>query len=169
MRYLGHILGAIVDIKFNTDDGIFSLRVRALIIDGGKLLAMKDENSPYYYLIGGKVEMNETAEEAVLREVKEELGIDAEIVRPTFFAQNFYTDDVDGKKYHEVALYYLLDVSKTDILCKGKKFVIQEGKHTLFFEWLEIAELENKYLYPLFIKKEVQNLPKQLKFIIERK
>lgn len=112
--------------------------------------------------------MNETAEEAVLREVKEELGIDAEIIRPVFFSQNFYTDDLDGKKYHEVALYYLLDVSKTDLLSKGDKLVMQEGKHTLSFEWRETASLNDKYLYPLFIKTQLQNLPHGLKFISER-
>ena len=157
-----------MDIKFNTDEGIFSVRVRALIINDGKLLAMHDERSPYYYLIGGKVEMNETAEEAILREVREELEINAEIIRPVFFAQNFYTDDFDKRKYHEIAIYYLLDVLKTDLLSRGEKFVIHEGKHTLTFEWLDIGDLQDKYFYPNFIKTEVKNLPKQLKFIVER-
>lgn len=157
-----------MDIKFKTEEGIFSVRVRALIIENNKLLAMHDEVSPYYYLPGGKVELNETAEEAVLREVKEELEINAEIIRPVFLAQNFYTDDLDGKRYHEVVLYYLLDVSNTALLSKGEKFVIYEGKHTLTFEWLNINGLQDKYIYPLFIKTEVKNLPEQLKFIIER-
>ncbi|MDE6667837.1 MAG: NUDIX domain-containing protein [Clostridia bacterium] len=156
-----------MDIKFETGEGIFSVRVRALIINDGKLLAMHDEYAPYYYLVGGKVEVNETTEEAVLREVCEELEIEAEIVRPVFFAQNFYTDDVNGKRYHEIVLYYLLDVSKTELLSRGDKFVIHEGKHTLTFEWLNIDGLEDKYLYPNFIKTEVKNLPKQLKFIVE--
>lgn len=157
-----------MDLKFNTDAGIFSVRVRALIINGNKLLAMHDEYAPYYYLVGGKVEINETAEEAVLREVREELEIEAEIIRPVYFAENFYTDGSDGKKYHEIALYYLLDISKTGLLSRGDKFVIQEGKHTLTFEWLDINGLEDKYLYPTFIKTEVKNLPEQLKFIVER-
>lgn len=59
-----------MDIKFDTAEGIFSVRVRALIINGNKLLAMHDENAPYYYLVGGKVEVGETAEDAVLREVR---------------------------------------------------------------------------------------------------
>lgn len=157
-----------MDLKFKTEEGIFSIRVRALIICGNKLLAMHDERSPYYYLPGGKVEINETAEEAVLREIKEELEIDAEVIRPVYLAQNFYTDDLDEKKYHEIALYYLLDVSKTELPTRGDKFVIHEGKHTLTFEWLNIDSLEGKYLYPVFIKEGVKNLPEQLKFIVER-
>ncbi len=157
-----------MDIKFDTAEGIFSVRVRALIINGNKLLAMHDENAPYYYLVGGKVEVGKTAEDAVLREVREELEIEAEIIRPVFFAQNFYTDDIDKRKYHEVVLYYLLDVSKTELLSRGDKFVIHEGRHTLTFEWLNVDGLEDKYLYPTFIKTEVKNLPEQLKFIVER-
>lgn len=157
-----------MDIKFDTAEGIFSVRVRALVINGNKLLAMRDENAPYYYLVGGKVEVDETAEEAVLREVREELEIEAEIIRPVFFAQNFYTDDFDKKKYHEIVLYYLLDVSNTELLSRGDKFVIHEGKHTLSFEWLDIDDLKDKYFYPTFIKTEVKKLPEQLKFIVER-
>lgn len=156
-----------MDIKFSTDEGIFSVRVRALIIDGGRLLAMHDEISPYYYLIGGKVEINETCEDAVLREVYEELNIHAKIVRPVFFAQNFYTDDRDKSKYHEICLYYLLDISKTDLLSRGDKFTVQEGKHTLDFEWLDLSQLKDKYLYPVFIKEQIAKLPDELKFIVE--
>lgn len=157
-----------MDLSFNTENGVFSLRVRALIIENGKILAMHDERSPYYYLVGGKVQYNETAEAAVLREVKEELEIDAKITRPVFLAQNFYEDDYDGKKYHEIALYYLLDVSHTDLLARGDKFVVYEGKHKLTFEWLNVDDLKDKYLYPVFIKSAAKNLPDELKFIVER-
>ena len=71
-----------MDISFLEGNGKFNYRVCAVITDGGRLLAMRDERSPYYYLPGGRVKLFETAEEAVLREVREELLIDARIVRP---------------------------------------------------------------------------------------
>ena len=45
-----------------------------LEFDGGnnKILAMHDERSPYFYLPGGRVQMGETAEHAVVRGVEEE-------------------------------------------------------------------------------------------------
>ena len=67
MRYFKHIYGAIMDIKFETGEEVFSVGVRAMILNGDKILAMRDENLPYHYLPGGKVEVGETAEEAVLR------------------------------------------------------------------------------------------------------
>lgn len=38
----------------------------AMIISDGKILAMHDERSPYYYLPGGRGAIGETAENAVV-------------------------------------------------------------------------------------------------------
>ena len=105
-----------MDVTFKTDDGTFNYRACAVIVDGGKILAMKDSRSPYYYLPGGRVNLGETAEAAVLREVREELQIDAEVLRPLWLCQSFFTEDVSRESYHELCLYFLVDVSKTDLL-----------------------------------------------------
>ena len=70
-----------MDIVLKTPDGRFNYRVCGVIIHEGRLLAMKDYASPYYYLPGGRVELHETAEHAVLREIEEELGVTARIAR----------------------------------------------------------------------------------------
>ena len=51
---------------------------------------MHDERSPYYYLPGGRVQINETAEDAMIREIREELEIDINIIRPLWFNQGFF-------------------------------------------------------------------------------
>jgi len=43
---------------------------------------MKNKNTPYYFLPGGRVNLHEAADAAIKRELKEELGIDADVVRP---------------------------------------------------------------------------------------
>ena len=65
-----------MDISFKFSNEKFNYRVCAMMISDGKILAMQDERSPYYYLPGGRVKTGETAENAVIREVKEELGLD---------------------------------------------------------------------------------------------
>lgn len=156
-----------MDVTFKTPEGRFNYRVCAVIVDGERLLAMKDERSPYYYLPGGRVMLHETAETAVLREVREELGIEAQIDRALWFDQSFFVEDVSGEKFHELCLYFLLDIADTDLLTRGACFDGVEKKHRHRFEWLTFDAVEREYLYPLFIKKHIQKLPSSLEMITE--
>lgn len=130
-----------------------------MMIADGKILAMRDERSPYYYLPGGRVKMGETAENAVIREVGEELSIAPEIDRPLWLNQAFFTEDVDHLRYHELCIYFLMDISNTDLLSRGEKFTVKEGQRTHIFEWLEFNRLKDEYFYPLFLKTEIFHLP----------
>jgi len=140
-----------MDVVLKTGNGRFNFRVCAIITNSGKLLAMRDENAPYYYLPGGRVHLHETAEAAVLRELNEELGISA-----------FFVEEVSNDRFHEICFYYLIDASNTDLINHGDNFSRTEGKNTLRFEWLRFEDLETKYIYPEFIKKEIFNLPERI-------
>ena len=150
-----------MDISYKTESGKFNYRVCAMIISDGKILAMHDERSPYFYLPGGRVKMGETAEDAVIREVRKELGVIAKIARPLWLNQAFFTEDVDHLRYHELCIYFLMDISETDLLERGNEFTVNEGKRTHIFEWLDFDQLKEEYFYPLFLKKEIFNLPNE--------
>ena len=156
-----------MDITFRTPEGRFNYRVCAITVDGERLLAMKDERSPYFYLPGGRVSLHETAEDAVLREVREELGIEAHIVRPLWFNQAFFMEKVSGERFHELCIYYLLDISKTDLLSRGDRFDGIERHHTHRFTWLSFDEVEREYIYPIFIRKQIRKLPEAFEMIAE--
>ena len=151
-----------MDITFVTQEGKFNYRVCAVILHNQKLLAMKDVRAPYYYLPGGRVAMGETAEQAVLREVQEELGVEGKILRPLWLNQAFFTEDVEKTKFHELCLYFLIDVSDTELMLKGERFTTAEGEKTHEFAWLDFGRLKEEYLYPLFIKEEIFQLPDAL-------
>lgn len=148
-----------MDLSFRCDNQKFNYRVCAMIIANGRILAMRDERSPYFYLPGGRVAMGETAEAAVIREVREELGITPRIVRPVWLNQAFFTEEVDHLRYHELCIYFLTDISETDLPKKGDAFSVTEGERTHRFEWLEFGRLKEEYFYPQFLKKEIFNLP----------
>lgn len=63
------------------------ISARAIIIENGKLFTMfrrklKSDGTivEYYAIPGGGKEENETLEQTIIREIKEELGIDIEIL-----------------------------------------------------------------------------------------
>lgn len=150
-----------MDITYISGREKFNYRVCAVIVSGGKILAMRDERSPYFYLPGGRVRLGETAEHAVIREVEEELRITPRIIRPLWLNQGFFTEDVGQLRYHELCLYFLMDVSGTGLLDRGERFTLHEGSHKHDFEWLAFERLRDAYFYPLFLKTAIFDLPEQ--------
>lgn len=88
--------------------------VGAVIIREGRLALIKRGNEPArgkWTIPGGHVELGESLENAVIRETKEETGLDVET--PTLLDVVTNVDlDKDGKiKYHYVIIDYLVHVT----------------------------------------------------------
>lgn len=66
------------------------------------------------------------------------------------------------EKFHEICLYFLVDVSQTDLLSRGNTFTVQERHHILKYEWLRLERLKEEYFYPTFLKEKVFELPETL-------
>ena len=156
-----------MDLTFKTQEGIFNYRVCAIILHENSILATKNEGTPYYYLPGGRVKLHETADAAIEREVFEELGVHGKIVRPLWLNQGFFTEDVTKERFHELCLYYLIDLSETDLPARGKSFVRYEGDKRHYYEWIPLSRLRDEYLYPLFIKDKIHDLPENLTLLAE--
>ena len=156
-----------MDLTFRTDEGIFNYRVCAVIIHNEALLAMKNPQTPYFYLPGGRVNLHETAENAIVRELREELDIIPKQIRPLWLNQGFFTEDVTGMRFHEVCMYYLVDMEGTGLLEKGDRFTTHETAHDNFFQWIPLSQLKEEYLYPLFIKEKIFDLPEHLTVLTE--
>ncbi len=154
-----------MDLSFKFDNKKFNYRVCGIIINNGKLLAMKDERSPYFYLPGGRVQFGEAAEDAILRELREELSIEAKIKRPLFLVQSFFNEDVTKVDFHEICIYFLIDVSHTSL--PQENFIGAEVTKKQHFYWLGFEDVKKSYLYPLFIKDRIDSLPQNLEILTE--
>ena len=150
-----------MDISVKMGERMFNYRVAAIITHQGRLLAMHDEKSPYYYLPGGRVQMGEEAPQALVREMQEELHITARVVRPLWLVQGFFNEIMNGLDYHELCLYFLVDVMDTDLLSRGDAFTLKDNEHTLRFEWLSFDKLKDEYFFPTFLKSEIYRLPSE--------
>lgn len=147
------------DISFNVNGEKFNYRACAIIINDGRILTARDESAPYRVLPGGRVKLGESAENAVVREMREELSVTAKIIRPLWLNQMFFTEEVNNIRYHELDIYFLMDISDTDLLSKGERFTIKEGDCVNAFEWLKFEQLKDEYFYPIFLKEAIFDLP----------
>ena len=64
-------------------------------------------------------------------------------------------------------LYYLIDITGTDLLSRGESFSREEGGHIHTFSWMPFEQLRDEYIYPLFIKEQIFRLPEQLTMMTE--
>lgn len=135
---------------------------------GGHLLAMRDELCTHYYLPGGRIRLHETARDAVRRELREELNIEASVIRPLWVNENFFTLHPSSERVHELGIYFLTDVSGCGMPGpENAPFSREEGGRINTFFWIPFEELKNVELYPLFIRERIFILPEQLEIITE--
>ena len=153
-----------MDVTFKTDEGRFNYRACAVIVDERRLLVMRDEQCPYYYLPGGKVKLHETAEEATVRELREEMRTGITVIRPLWMCESFFTEDVDGERFHELCLYFPASAPDAP---RSETFTVRERGMRNIFRWLPFEQLKDAYLYPPFIKTAIFHLPDHLQLIHE--
>lgn len=136
-----------IDLVFETKQGCFIYRVAAIIIKDNKLLMVKHVDYPCYYTVGGKVKINETSEDAVIREVYEETGAMFQIDRLAFIQERFF--EIAGKHHHEIVFYYIMK-ENFNIDFSSKSFTDQGPKESL--HWLPLEYLDKAIIIPEFFK-----------------
>jgi len=67
--------------------------VKAMIINGGKVLITRSEGDTLWDLPGGRINEGEALEETIAREVREELGVDIEVSRLLCSEQSLHRKD----------------------------------------------------------------------------
>jgi mutator protein MutT len=118
--------------------------VRAIIQDKGKILVCKRVDKGYYFFPGGHLEFGESAEKALKRELKEELGLT--VNKCLFIGGSEHLFIEDGKKYHEINLAFQALV---------KKLTTRSRENHLQFFLFNKKQLAKEKILPITLKKSI--------------
>jgi 8-oxo-dGTP pyrophosphatase MutT (NUDIX family) len=84
----------------------FRPSVYAILRKDEKILLLRMRSTGAYCLPGGGVELGETIEAGLIREVKEETGIDIAVGEFAFFKEDFFYYDPLDKAFHSFMFFY---------------------------------------------------------------
>ena len=143
------------DFRTKLENTVFGVRATALVVEEGKLLVVEDED--VFYTIGGAIQVGERTEDAVVREVKEELGVESKAVQLAFIVENRF--EQAGIHYYNIEFHYLVD------LLERAPLTMQEDEKRQPCEWIDIDKLEGINLVPAFLKTALPDWDGQLRHI----
>ena len=110
-----------------------AIAVGAIVIDKGALLLVKRDREPArgeWSLPGGRVEVGETLREALVREVREETGIDVDVDGLIGVAERVVRDD-DG----DIAFHYVI----LDYVCAARSNALKPGDDASDARWVPVG------------------------------
>ena len=154
------------DIRIDNDQGHFKLRVAGILQQNGKILANIINQNDFYCFAGGHVELGETLDHAIKREMEEELGFEVKIERPIFIVENFYTKN--NEKWHEICCYYLLSSAfapKEDWELVELDKGVQKRQQ---FKWLTPNDIAKVDFKPALVKSLLLELDKPFRVITHK-
>lgn len=151
-------------VWFEKGNACFLLCTRGIAIEQERVLLFNVVGWDWWALPGGRVEMLEHSDEALKREMKEEIDTDVTVGRLVWVVENFFKPrDVS---YHEIGTYYLMDLPDDSIVFKSVEHSCQDGPVTVRFKWFPLSDIEQLKIRPALLKKGLLNLPRITEHII---
>ncbi len=148
-----------MDFRTITDRRSFGVRATALLVRDNQIYLAKSPSGSYYPL-GGAILVGETTEEAVKREVMEEIGIDVAVKELAFVVENQFV--IDEKAFHQIEFHYILEP------LEEPKSHMEEWGGRRSCEWIPISQLETIELQPSFLKTALTNWQGGVQHIINK-
>lgn len=154
-----------MDISFMLGEQKFNFRVGALIEHGGRYLMARGPQEECYYSVGGRVKIGETLEQAVIREVTEETGVQVKSAKLAVIHENFFLN-FEGIPYHEISAYFIIETSP-ELLAVKDGHLTNDGPDGEYLEWTPPVRDDGIVVYPTFLS-EVNIHSGEIKHIVTR-
>lgn len=142
------------DLSTMIGDVKLNIRVGVILEYNKKILIEKNKEFDYCVLPGGRIHTLESTEEALIREVKEELGIDISEKNLKIFSiiENFF--EKDNKNYHE--LYYLYKIEQDNDYNIKDGFENIDNNDSDFY-WYTREKFKENNILPSILKEIIDN------------
>ena len=114
---------------------------RGVCIIDGKILLCYPKDRSYSYLPGGHIEFGETGREALVREMKEETGLDATAGDLLGVVESSFVQK--GEKHCEINLIYAMEVKM-----KGEQWNVSSCEDWICFDWVDCDKIDSANLLP---------------------
>jgi 8-oxo-dGTP pyrophosphatase MutT (NUDIX family) len=160
-----NIIGGILLISIKGKEESFSFRIAGIFVHKNRILLQKAIKSGAWVLPGGRSEVNETSGEALIREMKEELGVEISIKRLVWVIENFNAYETKG--LHELGFYYLGQLnSECNLHSIQGDFEGNENNIKLVFRWFDINEIRTLDINPKFLRDHLNLLPENIQHVV---
>ena len=142
------------DLSIIIDGVKFNFRVGLLVKMKKQVLVECNQDYDFVVLPGGRVKTLESSEDALIREINEEMKIDLTNYNLEFLGidENFF--ELYNIKYHELYFIYKIEIDENNE--DFKDGMINYDSKVNYYKWVDILDL-----------KEVNLLPKSLINIID--
>ena len=155
------------DWLFVDENRIYDFRSTGVLLNNGKILIQRGIDDTEFALPGGHVAWGETSAEALVREYMEELGANISIDRLLWVEETFWKWGVN--KAHTICHYYLVNLSSPiQIPNSGTFKSLKTDESRLIFQWVDLSELQNYKIYPVFLNSKITNLSDGIEHFITR-
>ena len=142
-----------MDISISNNEYYFKVKSVGLILQDNKILLVQMRDNGFFCVPGGHAKIHETAQEACIREIEEEVNVKVKIVKDLCVIENFFKSK--DKKIHEITFYYIVSPLDNNQL-PTKDFVrVDDNDGKLDFRWFALNNLENVDFRPQILKEKL--------------
>lgn len=137
-------------------------RTCAILQRQGHVLLHRGVNDAFWALPGGRLDPGEMSDEALVREMKEELGVAGlRIRRLVWVIENRFL--YNGAHWYEVGFYYVADLPPAACPLREGEFRALE-EHNIF-RWFPLSSVVALDIKPPFLRMRLTDLPAEVEYL----
>lgn len=153
------------DIQYKTDDGYFNCRVIGVCVKNNKVFLSRLKTDEYWTFIGGKIELGEASNEAIIREYKEETGATLQINRLMAIIENFF--EMDNHNWHQFIFFYLLNDDNNELEDFDGYKEVNDNRNAIY-QWFNLEQIDVLNIKPNCAHQVLKEFPQNIVHYINR-